>query len=505
MATQETPGNTNDAPRSEETSAPTATAIPDFLLSPNAIFKDEGVAWRYGKAPDYSKTRKVWEEGRSMHHAPGSMEEFVENLVKNWEVEASFKPRLADWRTINHEKYSFAMAGGPPQSAEHMIKVGTYNGIIAPNEYYSPANSDFASSHKTFKRMMPTFAWEVLEIYSPPPRVAFRWRHWGTMKNDYVGFNDKGEKVTAKAHGGQIDIQGVTVASVDEKFRLCDLQTWMDPLEMFRQIAPQGVVNKEVMNRKVDMETALDMGPDGNGKASSVAGHGKEKGHHSPDAAPEATIIQAKHESNATGLAADAYIPHQGTSADRSHEGHSDEMDVQFHDAQESQHPAAAIMSCPRTGARAIIATAATHGAQAPVVQPASTYQEVKARLPADQPTSSEHQPEQTRSDDDDDDDYDDDHKLPRSIYTSAVNGREEPSAAPQAEDVAVARDLVDSHVEQAAEQVHPQQPKDAEQLVQPAPGEAVVAAASSEETRATHEEMSRVTPGECPVLMNRE
>lgn len=70
------------------------------------------------------------------------------------------------------------------------LQVGTYNGIIAPNEYYSPENSDFASSHKTFKRMMPTFAWEVLEVYSGPPRVSFRWRHWGVMKNDYVGFNE---------------------------------------------------------------------------------------------------------------------------------------------------------------------------------------------------------------------------------------------------------------------------------------------------------------------------
>ena len=50
-----------------------------------------------------------------MNHAPGSLEEMVENLVKNWEVEASFKPRLSDWRTIDHEKYSFAMGGGPPK------------------------------------------------------------------------------------------------------------------------------------------------------------------------------------------------------------------------------------------------------------------------------------------------------------------------------------------------------------------------------------------------------
>ncbi|KAF2207493.1 hypothetical protein CERZMDRAFT_51164 [Cercospora zeae-maydis SCOH1-5] len=252
-------------PSSMEPEPPQALPkVPDYLASPNAVFGDEGVQWRYGRAPDYSKTRKVWAEGKTMNHAAGSLEEMVENLVKNWEVEASFKPRLSDWRTVDHENYSFAMGGGPPQSAEHMIKVGTYNGIIAPNEYYSPENSDFASSHKTFKRMMPTFAWEVLEVYSGPPRVAFRWRHWGTMKNDYVGFNDKGEKVTAKAHGGIIDIEGVTVAEVDDKVRLRAIQTWMDPLEMFRQIAPQGIVNKQTMNRKVGPEAgeAVAAGPE---------------------------------------------------------------------------------------------------------------------------------------------------------------------------------------------------------------------------------------------------
>lgn len=147
-----------------------------------------------------------------------------------------------------------------------MLKVGTYNAIIAPNEFYSPAASDFTSSHKTFKRMMPTFAWEVVEVYSGPPRVAFRWRHWGEMKNDYVGFNEfrdpastflsqlcrsllmcrsKGEKITAKAHNGPIDIEGVTVAQVDDQVRLQKVETWFDPLEMFRQIAPNGIVNKE--------------------------------------------------------------------------------------------------------------------------------------------------------------------------------------------------------------------------------------------------------------------
>jgi hypothetical protein len=50
--------------------------------------------------------------------------------------------------------------------------------------------------------------------------------------------------VTAKAHGGLIEIQGITVAKVDDQVRLQSVETWFDPLEMFRQIAPEGIVNK---------------------------------------------------------------------------------------------------------------------------------------------------------------------------------------------------------------------------------------------------------------------
>ncbi|KAL5115990.1 hypothetical protein ACEQ8H_006107 [Pleosporales sp. CAS-2024a] len=229
-----------------------APALPDYLTSPDATLGDKDAQWRYGQAPDYTKTRAMFAATKQKTHEAGSLPELVQNLVKNWEVEASFKPNLDDWRTIDHKNYSFAINGSEPQGADKMLKpnqVGTYNAIIAPNEYYDPTHSDFASSHKTFKRMMPTFAWEVLEVYSGPPTVAFRWRHWGVMKNDYVGINNQGEKVTARAHGGPIDIQGVTVATVNDKVQLQAVRTWFDPMDLFRQIAPKGVVQRESVPR----------------------------------------------------------------------------------------------------------------------------------------------------------------------------------------------------------------------------------------------------------------
>ncbi len=36
-------------------------ALPDYLLDPNAVLKD-AAEWRYGKAPDYSKTRSVYQQ-----------------------------------------------------------------------------------------------------------------------------------------------------------------------------------------------------------------------------------------------------------------------------------------------------------------------------------------------------------------------------------------------------------------------------------------------------------
>ncbi|KAK3304778.1 uncharacterized protein B0T15DRAFT_537571 [Chaetomium strumarium] len=229
-----------------------APVLPDYVLDEDAVLKDTDVRWRYGRAPDYSKTRKMYSETKRCSHQAGSLPDLVEKLVKNWEIEASHKTDLADWRTIESpSSYTFSVNGGPPQTAEHMLTVGTYNAVIGSgNEYYCPMRSSFDDSHKTFKRMMPSFAWEVLEVYSGPPKVAFRWRHWGVMKEDYTGVNSKGEKVTIKAHGGPIEIEGVTVGEVNDQLQLRKVDVFFDPMQLFRQMVPDGEMG--VIKRTVD-------------------------------------------------------------------------------------------------------------------------------------------------------------------------------------------------------------------------------------------------------------
>ncbi|KAI0439653.1 hypothetical protein F4803DRAFT_530375 [Xylaria telfairii] len=215
--------------------------LPDYMTDANAVLKDADAKWRYNRPPDYNKTRKYYSETKSRTHAAGSLPQLVENLVKNWEIEASFKTQLSDWRTVDFTQYSFAVNEGEPVSAEHMLRVGTYNAIIpAGGAYYDPTAMDFAASHKTFKRMMPTFAWEVLEVYTEPPVVAFKWRHWGEFKGDYTAVNGTGENVRVAATNRLVDITGVTVAHLNEKMQVTKLKTWFDSDEMFRQMDPSG-------------------------------------------------------------------------------------------------------------------------------------------------------------------------------------------------------------------------------------------------------------------------
>jgi len=95
----------------------------------------------------------------------------------------------------------------------------------------------------------------------------------------------KGEKVTAKAHGGTIDIQGIVVATVNDKVQLQDVRVWYDPLDMFRQIAPDGVVKKDVVvDKKLSPDEALE----------TQTGSSEEK--------PESTELPAGIEAKVAGL-----------------------------------------------------------------------------------------------------------------------------------------------------------------------------------------------------------
>lgn len=48
------------------------------------------------------------------------------------------------------------------------------------------------------------------------------------------------------------------MATVNEKLQLQGVRTWFDPMDMFRQIAPNGVVKKEAVDKSLSPGDALD-------------------------------------------------------------------------------------------------------------------------------------------------------------------------------------------------------------------------------------------------------
>jgi len=60
--------------------------LPSYILDPDAVLKDvpTDTKWRHS-LPNYDKATQLFHKHSSTHHAPGSLEDMVQNLVKNWE------------------------------------------------------------------------------------------------------------------------------------------------------------------------------------------------------------------------------------------------------------------------------------------------------------------------------------------------------------------------------------------------------------------------------------
>ncbi|KAI8888795.1 hypothetical protein K501DRAFT_320716 [Backusella circina FSU 941] len=213
-------------------------SLPDFMTDPDAVLNDKDHEWRYNRLPDYTKVNAAFEKEKTMTHAEGSLEWLVSNLVKNWEKEMSYKLRADQIRTINHEKYRFSVNGQKWQTIDEMLQVGTYNALIGDSELYKGSEMDFSESHKLFKRAMRTFSWEVIQVYSAgPPTIAFKWRHWGTMTGDLSVNIGNGKKLEAPASNEVVEAIGITVATVNEKFQIEELETFYDASILMKQLA----------------------------------------------------------------------------------------------------------------------------------------------------------------------------------------------------------------------------------------------------------------------------
>ncbi|XVE63368.1 hypothetical protein DITRI_Ditri07aG0014600 [Diplodiscus trichospermus] len=220
----------------------------------------ENIEWRYGGPPIFDAVNKLFEEGRTKEWPEGSLEETVQNAVKSWEVELSHKTRLQDFKTINREKFKLIVNGREGLSGEETLKLGNYNALLKnslPEEfqYYKAEEESFESSHDAFRSAFPRgFAWEVISVYSGPPLITYKFRHWGYFEGPYKGHAPTGEMV---------EFYGIGVMKVDESMRAEEVEIYYDPAELFAGLlkGPYTSTSKKQHDNSNDKSTSSNQYP----------------------------------------------------------------------------------------------------------------------------------------------------------------------------------------------------------------------------------------------------
>eukprot|EP00058_Branchiostoma_floridae_P008734 XP_002594222.1 hypothetical protein BRAFLDRAFT_65070 [Branchiostoma floridae] len=169
-------------------------------------------------------------EGKTKNHLAGSLELMVENFVKRWETESAHFKELDQWSTINKEKYHVKANGGKIFNAEESDAVGSYNWLMwdCKKELYDAEKQDFQSSLRQFRGAFPKgFPWEVLEVSSGPPTVAFTWRHWAHFTGQYMGRQGSGQL---------IEMHGSAVVELDKNNKIVSIQIDYKPEEFLKAL-----------------------------------------------------------------------------------------------------------------------------------------------------------------------------------------------------------------------------------------------------------------------------
>lgn len=208
----------------ESTGAPWGEIIRDY--QPTATTK-----WRFGK-PNYKRVNETYFKHRSIKHPEGSLEAVVSKIVKNWEVESHHIYDIKDWQTMDISLFDASLNGTTGVDAQVMADIGPYNMLLGDIEGYKASKETFETANTIFSSVFTEgFAWEVLEVYSGPPEVAFRWRHFGTFTGKYTDANGE----VHQGNGKLVNVYGACIAKVNADLKIEGLKVYYDPNTM---IAP---------------------------------------------------------------------------------------------------------------------------------------------------------------------------------------------------------------------------------------------------------------------------
>lgn len=197
---------------------------------------DKDIKWRV-KKPDYTIANLLYFKGKTKNHKTGSLELIVENAVKMWEMEASHKVDTDQWQLINPEKYTVQCNGGRVLDLKTSSQMGNYNWLMenVDKHLYDSSAETFESSHQLFREAFPDgFAWELLEVFTGPPKIDFSWRHWANFTGEYNG---------RKGNDEVLEMFGFCIVTVQEDLKILNIDTYFKP-ELFLK-ALRGEINPD--------------------------------------------------------------------------------------------------------------------------------------------------------------------------------------------------------------------------------------------------------------------
>ena len=191
-------------------------------------YENDGVKWRHGKAPNYSKVDKTYLAGRKTILTADSLELAVTKVVKNWEVESHHVPDHKQWKTMDISKFqAFSNDLNCPVDAETFAKTGSYNILLGKCPHFDSSQETFDSANTNFNTAFGEgFAWEVMEVHAGPPNLSFTWRHWGKHVGEYRSSDGTVFKPTNK----MVEFQGHCLSRVNADLVIESVELFWDKL-----------------------------------------------------------------------------------------------------------------------------------------------------------------------------------------------------------------------------------------------------------------------------------
>merc|ERR1711972_521665 len=188
--------------------------------------------WRFGK-PNYARVNKAYFQNRSKVHAADSLEAVVSKVVKNWEVESHHISDVKQWKTMDTQKFTAQVNNGPCANAQLMADIGPYNLLLGDTTGYTSTGTTFETANTIFSNAFPDgFAWECLEVLAGPPKVFFKWRHFGAYTGKYVD----NQGIEHIGNGKIIDLYGMCIAVVNDKLEIESLDVYYNPADMIKPL-----------------------------------------------------------------------------------------------------------------------------------------------------------------------------------------------------------------------------------------------------------------------------